>query len=272
MDAINRLRNKLDSTDFKGERVCTIKSLVIKGNAVMDYAFFPGGNGLYRGIRAAKFPIGGTLILGSNFGSKEGFVDDFGNLLIMDERCGSTWVGMLERLRRSGIEPDECFFTNAWPFLHIASADKSPISKESPQPNKKSSNLDAPIKTWLADTVLMPKCEEFFKDTFREIRPRLIVALGLGPAAFLARIWQPELGPWGGFSWKDIDSLESGMAWVETETHKSVCVAVTHPSMANSKHRYAPYNTCGGEIDLMTSAAKEAGILSKQAGESDCNP
>jgi hypothetical protein len=99
------------------------------GLPVMTHAFFPGGNGLYEGSQANSFPIQGTLILGSNFGCFNKFVDPRGQLLILDERRNNTWRPLLKRLHGAGIKAEECFFTNAWPFLHEGRAILAPSGR-----------------------------------------------------------------------------------------------------------------------------------------------
>jgi len=79
----------------------------------MTHAFFPGGNGLYEGVHTTRFPIGGTLILGSNFGCLNKFIDAQGRLLVLDERGNPTSTQLLQILRASEIKADECFFTKA---------------------------------------------------------------------------------------------------------------------------------------------------------------
>jgi hypothetical protein len=73
------LRGELDSLLLKGERLRSFNGL-----PVMDHAFFPGGHGLYKGENA-EFPIGETLVLGSNFGCVSNFVDSYGKLRCEDE-------------------------------------------------------------------------------------------------------------------------------------------------------------------------------------------
>jgi hypothetical protein len=203
----------------------------------MTHAFFPGGNGLYDGVDAARMPFGGTLVLGSNFGCYNGFIDNEGQLLILDERRNRTWTPLLANLRASGIQPEECFFTNAWPFLHHGD-----------------SNLGRMIGEWLRDPSLMRACIQFFEYTLATLHPKLIVALGAGPAAFLSHVWPERLGLWRGCAIPCLDDLP--MATVRYQNRPVVCVATIHPSMANSnsRHRRPPYQHRAGEVQLLTEA------------------
>ncbi len=56
------LRAELDKLDF--ERYSLVS---FRGKPVMKRGFFPGGNGLFEGENAGRLPVGGTLVLGSNF-------------------------------------------------------------------------------------------------------------------------------------------------------------------------------------------------------------
>jgi hypothetical protein len=234
-EVIIRLRGSLDNLDIAGRRLRSFEEL-----PRMTHGFFPGGNGLYEGVDATRFPIGGTLVLGSNFGCVSGFIDERGGLKVLDERDNPTWKPLLRLLEASGIKEDECFFTNAWPFLHEGK-----------------SNL-GPVGDWLQDQDLMTSCVGFFKYTFTLMNPRLIVALGKGPAAFLSHVWPNDLRSWRGYSIPAMDDLP--MAFVQEQT--VMCVAITHPSMPNARHRKAPYKNRDGETLLLIEAcSKSEGIV-----------
>jgi uracil DNA glycosylase superfamily protein len=208
----------------------------------MTHGFFPKGNGLYDGVRATRFPIGGTLVLGSNFGRIDSFLNPQGGLTIQDERSTSpTWRGLRRILDASGIRVEECFFTNAWPFLH---------------PEK--SNL-GPVPVWLRDQKLMVPCVDFFKNTIAMMKPRLIVGLGTGPAAFLGHVWPKELAHWRARKLRNLDDLP--MATIPLQKKTAVCVGITHPSMPNARHRRLPFRDFNGEVQLLIEArVKSEGI------------
>lgn len=225
----DRLRESLAGLKTEGPQLRAFSGL-----PVMTHAFFPGGNGLYQGIHATRFPIGGTLILGSNFGCSSGFINEKGQLLVLDERGNRTWRQLLDRLYASEIKVDECFFTNAWPFLHCGDGNLGPVGD------------------WLQDEMLMASCVQFFKDTFTIMQPRLIVALGTGPAAFLSHVWPETLSQWRGYTLQHLDDLP--MAIVHFQGRAAVCVAITHPSMPNAWRRRPPYQHRSGEVQLLTEA------------------
>jgi hypothetical protein len=237
-EVINRLRAKLMVLDIGNRKLRSFEGL-----PAMTHAFFPGGNGLYKGVQATRFPIGGTLILGSNFGCLSGFIDAQRRLLILDERGNSTWKPLLQSLDASGIKTDECFFTNAWPFLHEGE-----------------SNL-GPVGDWLQDQALMASCVRIFEYTFKTTQPRLIIGLGIGPAAFLSCVWPKDLSSWKRHNLQGLDDLP--MATVHFQEGTTICVAITHPSMPNAWRRRPPYQHRTGEVQLLTEARLKSESISK---------
>lgn len=259
MQRIKLLRDELKELD---ELDLTEKGLLsFTGLPVMDYAFFPGGNGLYNGIAASEIPFNGVLILGSDFGCSTKFVDEKGKLVNKksDERGGPTWKPMLNLLSQTPIDRNGCFYSNAWPVLHLPSGKNG------------DSNDNPPVDFWLRDIELMDRCKSFFRSTLNTMRPRLVIALGKGPAAFLGEFWPDNLGlwrfpperKWDSFSWKDLDKLF--LETVSSDAHQITCAAITHPSKSclNAKHRKSPYQGTEGEIKLLTEAARIAGIVKK---------
>jgi hypothetical protein len=230
------LRKSLVRIDFERANLKSFKNL-----PVMSHGFFPGGNGLYRGIPATHFPVGGTLILGSNFDLYSNFVDAEGALVIQDERSKTTWSRLLILLRDSGIDRHQSFFTNAWPCLH--EGESAVVTKL--------------IPLWLKDDQLMLECTEFFRFTYAAMQPRLIVALGPGPAAFLGSVWPSSLGVWRANTITGLNLLPIGMVQHARQGYDTVCTAITHPSgehYNNARHRKPPYQNREGEVRLLKDA------------------
>ena len=224
------------------------------GKSVMDRAFFAGGNGLYLGEDAERFPVGGTLVLGSNFGAAENYCDESGNLLRLDETSEpGTWAGLRERFTSEQLR--NTFFTNAWPFLHSNSSTK----RRSP------SNIGTPEK-WLKDRAVLRPCLDLFRKTLGEVNPSLIVALGKTPAAFLSHIFPETLLPWRECSTKAMDKIPYGA--VSYGQFKTLCVAISHPSRAtlNSSRRKEPYRGKIGEARLLSEAFARAASLTPPNG------
>ena len=248
-EEVDSLRKMLDGLELKGANTRPFKGL-----PVMEKAFFPGGNGLFEGSRG-KLPIGGTLILGSNFGCVSDFVKEDGNLVRSDEtEISKTWIGrkpgygLNAMLFRTPIILSECFFTNAWPFLHEG----------------RSNDASALIKRWLNDQSLMKECKEIFMATVSKVKPKLIVALGTGSSAFIGKVWKDEFGEWGGCTIASMDRKPIGCVGFEDKV--IVYAAITHPSAhdLNAKRRREPYNSLpnsiNGEVRLLIEAAERAGI------------
>jgi hypothetical protein len=238
----------------------------------MKYGFFPGGNGLFRGVDAAKFPALGALFLGSNYGCVSGFIDERCELWTTDERNGRTWLGLRHLLCQTGINRDECFFTNAWPFLHFLSEDRKQ-KKGGPRidpcrPGGRESNDNPPINRWRRDDEFMTRCIDYFKFTVRTVKPKLIVALGKGPALFLGDVWPGELKEWhftrrtslSNVKFEQFAVLENRKIHSE-EGHPTCCV-ISHPSRPhNANKREGPYRGIDGEVRLLKQVAKNAGIM-----------
>lgn len=259
------LRKKLEEIDFGNESIRSFKGL-----PSMDYAFFPGGNGLFDGIDGNISRVT-TLVLGSDFGCDSKFIDQYGQLLARDERDSSpTWSskGGLKKTFRGAvtnsltptatIDLRECFFANAWPFLHIGE-----------------SNDDPSIEEWLQDDVLMSKCLSFFVDeTLPIIKPKIIIALGKGPAVFLSRIWPEELKHWSlneRTAWNDLTFAKLDRLFLERVKYAeriAYCVVLTHRSKAhlNARFRKQPYSGLDGEIRLLDHVADRAGLNRKGGG------
>ncbi len=246
---VDELRKKLDALELTGKKVAPFK-----GRPIMLRAFFPGGNGLYLGS-TASVAICRTLVLGSNFGCVTDFVREDGSLVRCDETNSSkTWVGrkpgfgLKAMLTRTPIKLEECFFTNAWPFLHEGN----------------SNNASELIMPWLGDKNLMHDCTEFFTKSVSKIKPKLIVVLGPGAAAFVSKVWPHTFAEWGGCTISSMD--RKPMDSVVFEREPIVCAAITHPSAhdLNAMKRAEPYkslsNSIDGEVRLLVRAAKEAGI------------
>jgi hypothetical protein len=233
---IDELREVLDNLNFAREGIVPFKGL-----PVMERAFFPGGNGLFKG-NSGRVTTRGVLIIGSNFGCNSDFLRENGTLMRLDEtRTSNTWKGLYRILTlKTSIDLDECFFTNSWPFLHKG----------------KSNETKGLTKDWPADHDLMMNCMQLFEATLNLIKPRLIVALGPPASAFLGCFWPLELAIWRDNSISAMDSRPIHM--VNFNGTRIICTAVTHPSHSNSWRRRPPYGGTEGEISLLSEAAFKA--------------
>jgi hypothetical protein len=203
----------------------------------MERAFFPGGNGLFHGSNG-NVPVKGILVLGSNFGCVTDYVQQDGSHVRRDETGSSnTWKGLYRLLApKTEIELHECFFTNAWPFLHEGDSNET----------------KGLITHWLTDRALMGMCLNLFRATVALIQPRMVIALGTGTSTFLGHVWPEFLRTWQGNSIAAMD--QSPFVAVHHDGVQTVCVAITHPSHSNSWQRRPPYKGTEGEIELLREA------------------
>ena len=227
-EASSILRSKLNKISAGPANLHTFANL-----PEMRNAFFPGGNGLYDGATSdVEVPIP-TMIVGSNFGCRSGFVDELGELLVQDERGNRTWSPMLTTLTAARIDPRTCFFTNAFPFLHEGDSNVT----------------NGLLRAWLKDEGLMNKCMDFMRETIGLMRPREIITLGLESAAFFSSIFPKELGIWSGLSIRSLDAKPFAKVQVNDSVLK--CAALTHPCKPNAWQRQAPYQHRVGEAKLL---------------------
>lgn len=234
-EVVSNLRQVLDEIPFEQFSLTSFK-----GKPVMKRGFFPGGHGLFDGEAEPEFPYGGTLVLGSNFGRVDGFVDPAGRLIKQDETTDKTWTPLRASLNGAQIDLRKCFFTNARPCLHAG-------------PRNTVNDL---IPDWLRNADLMRHCTQFFAMTCSVVEPSLIVALGPGPAAFLASVIKSELKPWESNTIAGMDRLPINTIQLEEVEHRTVCVAIVHPcyQRLNAKLRARPYQNIEGEILLLKEA------------------
>lgn len=220
-------------------------------------AFFPGGSGLWLGRSSSsktgsnkpRMPKKKIMVLGSDFGSKDGYkkVQDnpYENL-----NSSSTWRNLLELLHSAGIKPKNCFFTNAYMGLRITGK----RTGQSPG---------------AADPEFVERCESFFLDKQIPIqKPRLILVLGTEVRRFITPL-SSDLKPWK--KWQSFEKLDAhGFSFIEEVNFKNsaeqptTVVALVHPSAQWTpafKNRY--YRGANGEkaeLKMLKRALKKSGL------------
>ncbi|MEP6717174.1 MAG: uracil-DNA glycosylase family protein [Terriglobia bacterium] len=121
-------------------------------------AFFPGGAGLWRGSQSfgsmpEHFPESAIMFVGHNFDS--GRAHD-----VSKERGGEAqsvfWRNLLAYLSHAGVDPAQCFFSNALMGL-------KPGSALGPMPTTPG---------------YRDECQAFLNEQIRIVKPSLVVALG----------------------------------------------------------------------------------------------
>jgi hypothetical protein len=122
-------------------------------------AFFPGGVGLWRGLRKNGpmpqcFPKAPVMMVAHNFDAEFLFTDSVDRgVEKMDE---GTWKGLLQYLANSGLAPERCFFTNV--FVGLKPGRKSRGSYKGSGEHKK-------------------QCRKFLEYQLRRTRPGLVAVL-----------------------------------------------------------------------------------------------
>ena len=182
-------------------------------------AFFPGGKGtLENSDPISDKPF---MILGQDFDTLENFNKSM-ERGSEDINTNPTWVNLLRLLKKSKIDPEQCFFTNAILGARLGSSNtgRSPGFK-SPE--------------------FIKECHRFFRFTLEIQRPKLIVVLGIQVAKFLAG-FNPALSCWKSHSsFKKLD--EHGCYFIKDleiiPSLKTSLVVLLHPSFRgpNLRHR-----------------------------------
>jgi hypothetical protein len=195
-------------------------------------AFFPGGSGLWN--PGALMPVGGVMVLAHDFHSEDGYKQ----LLAMPEQSCSgtnqTWVALRALLHEAGIDPAECFFTNAYQGLRagaVKSTGRFPGSR---------------------DPAYVHRCQQFLLRQLEAQQPRMILTLGAYVPAFLAPLAEKLR------LWQNVTRLSAidppvvrDVEFDGADAPSCSVVALTHTSMRGSnvhRRRYAGF--VGHEAEL----------------------
>jgi uracil-DNA glycosylase len=93
-------------------------------------------------------------------------------------------------MHSAAINPDECFFTNAWPCLRVGD-----VKNTGDPPGSK-------------DKAFTDRCLEFFRLTIRELRPQYVITLGTWPTRFVSGLDPLKMGLWRSAQWSSIDAKD----------------------------------------------------------------
>ncbi len=200
--------------------------------AVDGTAFFAAGPGLYceappSQVGLPPFPFGGVMFVGHNLD----VLTAYQNRLAQGRAHGdrehpmATWRGLYRLLPAAGVEPTNCFFTNAYVGL---------IEKGGPT-GRFPGESDPTFVAW---------CEGFLRLQIDRMRPSVLVALGAPARRFCARL-SPDLAVWSRRS-------NINVAAVTIDGHRCRAVALAHPSMYPVSARLRSYD---GEVGVAADAA-----------------
>lgn len=127
---------------------------------IRGIAFFPGGPGLWNVDRGSDvlppMPIGKIMVLGQDFDKVSSYTRSLTNF--GEDIDGPTWGPLRCLLRDVSIQPELCFFTNAYMGLGLKSraTGKFPGATDS----------------------FRKHCQAFLKEQIKVQKPRLILTLG----------------------------------------------------------------------------------------------
>lgn len=153
--------------------------------------FFPGGNGCIGDVPADPPSI---MIVGNDFGR----VSDYEYAAQCgEEDLAGTWSGILELLGRAGVNPDDCFFTNAIMGARNASTNDEVTG---PSPG-------------LKDAGFVARCAAYLREQMAIIRPRGVVMLGKNQSRVFAAAFPALAGLRRCSTWRNID--DAGLQWCD---------------------------------------------------------
>lgn len=213
MTDIEKLLKKIHALNFQD----TDDIQIIRGG-VRGVAFFPGGKGTYENDDTLSNKD--IMILGQDFGT----VDSFKKVLernSKDIESDATWRPLLAFLKKVGIHPSRCFYTN----VIIGVRKTGEIIGKAPA---------------FKDEGFIKQCQEFFLYQLEIQKPKIILVLGKQVAQFLSPLFdEKDLYGWKRSTIKSLDT--DGKAVISKATFKnkieSTLVLLTHPSMPNAHRR-----------------------------------
>ena len=203
-------------------------------------AFFAASAGLYRRAgshRLPPFPFGGWMFVGHNLDAEGPFRLrlESGHSHGDPARPMRTWQNLYKLLATAGVDPRECFFTNAYVGL-----------KEGDDPTGRfPGSGDAAFRQW---------CAEFLMEQVAVMRSRVVATLGVDAARFLSSLF-PGLQDW------DRPRLPPSQPRIAVvQNHQFGVVALVHPSAHHvSLHRRSYDEATGLEAEAALLVAATRG-------------
>jgi uracil-DNA glycosylase len=223
---------------------------------IRQTAFFPGGSGLWLGESGLlgapanwpPMPKEKVMVLGNDFGQKW-----------WHEKClranardwkSKTWMHLRLLLQDAGIQPEDCFFTNA--YMGLRSTGKS----TGPSPG-------------MVDPKFVERCQLFFLDKQLPMqKPRLILVLGAEARKFIAQL-SADLAEWKDCkTFSALDDSDLGPVVNKVCFNKSkpiTVVALVHPAGRNmgnvlKDRRYRKAKGAAAELKMLKKALKKSGL------------
>ena len=189
-------------------------------------------------------PLGKVMILGHNFDSEAGYRE---SLRTQHELESQTWWNLLPLLRSVDIQPEDCFFTNA--YMGLIEGEEN--TGEFP-------GVD--------DPGFVQRCRSFLAKQIAVQKPRLILTLGSYVPEFIVPL-SSHLEAWRGYeTFGDLDAsgpLINGVRFKGASEQPATVVALVHPSMRKSNVRHRRYRGLKGEaaeLAMLREAINEISI------------
>lgn len=161
-------------------------------------------------------PVGGVMILGRNFDSKASYEDSLRKSEV--QLKGATWRYLVPLLDQASIPKDRCFFTNFYMGLIDGESAAGPF------PGK-------------GDADFVQRCQEFLREQFRVMQPKLVLILGkeffnefatfLPPQSQAKSVWM-KAKPWQYLDENNATFISPAM--LPNVAHPVVVVALVDPS------------------------------------------
>lgn len=186
-------------------------------------AFFPGGDGVLKPRLSDTIPD--IFVIGRDCGT----LDYFGSCVRdgCERETQPTWRALLERLRAASVDPERCYFTNAFVGYRKTGRNTDQCAAHSER------NYAARCRALLAFQIEI-------------LKPRSILVLGKDVPAVLSRL-SPDLRAWSSTSgFRALDRSTPVVFDATFGQHRASACVLVHPSKAwlNVKHRR--YTDCSG--------------------------
>jgi len=206
---------------------------VVKINKQCGFtAFFPGGEGIWKQNQNQnqnqKSKIPTIMVIGQDFSTVNKYI-----LMLAgkaNDIDSSTWRNLIKLFNQSGIDLEDCFFTNVFMGLRQS---KSMVGEF---PGYK-------------DIEFRKRSIEYLKFQIEIVKPRAIITLGKYAAELLA-CTTDDLKAWR--NWAALKQPDIGLVKnITIGKHKYNCVALEHPSMRNSNVKRRIYlNKTGNDAEI----------------------
>ena len=201
---------------------------------IKGVAFFPGGRGTFDNSESiSDKPI---MIVGQDFDSYKNFTRSLNSGCENIDK-NPTWKNIRLLLKNCGIDPKDCFFTNA-----ILGARNQPRNTgKSPA---------------FSDDMFLEYCKDFFHKVLEIQKPKLILVLGIQVARYLST-FNEKLANWADiktFRQVDENYLSVKKKVIISPNCETTLVLLVHPSFRklNVKHRrFQQFIAESAEIEMI---------------------